>query len=614
MSVLRSAFRSLSFRTVCALWSVLFIAAMLQVRAFHEFFSWDAMGYYAYLPATFLHGDPTLQDFAWLDAMRLKYGLSSTLYQVSDLPDGHRLVKYPIGLAVTWAPWFLFGHAAALITGHEADGFSTPYQWAVRTGVLVYVLFGLLALRRVLLHRFNERVTASTIVALLLGTNLLAHVVDGLSMVHITNFVLYAGILLFTLRWIGSGSWKDAMALAVLMGLQGLTRASELLCVLLPLLWMWNDGRWRARPWHFVRQWSMVAIVMFLIGLPQFLLWHHVTGHWFVDTYNNAGEGFDLLAPHTFEFLFSFRKGWFVYTPLMMLVVVALFTGLRKRWPASFPPILVFFILSLHLISSWTCWWYASSFGQRAMVGLYPVLAIPLAVVVEYAITQRTWKGRMLLFSILACVVLNIFQYWQYTERILDRSRMTRAAYLAILGRTERVADIDGLLSLDRARAYEEGRPDTTRYARLELPAHLAPVPANGAVALIDTVGAPFPASTLDEASPFTQAWSVPFGAITAHDHLWVEARWRVFIPADMPRASFVTAMQHDGKDYGYQAIDLDTTIIRNGRWNTITTWYLTPDVRNARDLVRAYAWHRGGGAVILAPPHIILHQPIVLP
>ncbi len=615
MSTLRTAFRSWSFRATCLLWTALALWAVTDAHEFRYFFSWDALGYYAYLPATFLHGDPAVQDLAWLDAMRQQYDLSSTLYQVSDLPEGHRLVKYPIGLAVTWTPWFLLGHVAALLTGHAADGFSAPYQWAVRCGVLVYLLIGLLALRRVLLFRFSERVAFLTLSLLLLGTNLLAHVINGLGMVHITNFVLYAGILLYTVRWVERGAWKDALVLAVLMGLQTLTRASELLCVLLPLLWLLADGRWRERPIHYLRQGIAIAGVMFLIGAPQFLLWHHVTGHWLVDTYNNAGEGFDLLAPHTLDFLFSYRKGWFLYTPLMLLTVVALFFLLRRRWWEAFPPIAVFTVVSLYLISSWTCWWYASSYGQRAVVGLYAVLAIPLAVLVEKALLDRRWKGRLLALLLIGCTLLNLFQYWQYTARILDKSRMTKAAYWAVFGRTAPVPDLDDKLLLDRSAAAERGRADSTRYLRMELPTALAAMPWGDQLQRIERADSTtVQAVALGTDRPYTPAWGVPFGALTAHDHVWVEMQWPVMAPEGTPQASFVVTMQHGDADYGYSAVDIDPQVLVPGRWTTITTWYLTPDIRDPRDQVRAYCWHRGGGTIFVAPPRIIIHQPIVLP
>ena len=111
----------------------------------------------------------------------------------------------------------------------------------------------------------------------------------------------------------------------------------------------------------------------------QLFYWKAAVGSYFVDAYFNPGEGFDWSAPHTLQVLFSFRKGWFIYTPLMLIATIAILL-LRKRWPEAFPAVLVFFLVNLYVVSSWSCWWYADSFSSRAMTGSIAVMALPLAV------------------------------------------------------------------------------------------------------------------------------------------------------------------------------------------------------------------------------------------
>ncbi|MBS1940373.1 MAG: glycosyltransferase family 39 protein, partial [Bacteroidetes bacterium] len=200
-------------------------------------FTWDSFGYHLYLPAACIHHDPLLKDLGWVDQARKDHDASGTLYQISTLDNGAHVDKYPMGLAVLWSPWFVAGHWIAGITGQPQDGYSPPYDLAVRIGVWVYLLLGLLALRAVLRSRFSEWVVVYTLLLLFAATNLIDQATVGTAMPHITLFCLYAGILWATLRWTAERRPGRALVLAVLMGLAMLVRPSEGVCVLLPFLW-----------------------------------------------------------------------------------------------------------------------------------------------------------------------------------------------------------------------------------------------------------------------------------------------------------------------------------------------------------------------------------------
>lgn len=106
--------------------------------------SWDAFGYYLYLPATFLHQDLGLSDIGWIHQAVDRYNSTETLYQVGQGPNGEPTFKYSMGLAVLWAPFFALGHGIAWFTNAPQDGFSAPYTSAILMGSMLYVLLGLL--------------------------------------------------------------------------------------------------------------------------------------------------------------------------------------------------------------------------------------------------------------------------------------------------------------------------------------------------------------------------------------------------------------------------------------------------------------------------------------
>lgn len=574
-------------------------------------FTWDSFGYQLYLPAAMIHHDPLLKDLGWVDQTRKDHDASGTLYQISTLDDGAHVDKYPMGLAVLWSPWFVAGHWMAGITGQPQDGYSPPYDLAVRIGVWVYLLLGLLALRSVLRSRFSEWVVVFTLLLLFAATNLIDQATVGIAMPHITLFCLYAGILWATLRWTAERRMGRAVVLAVLMGLAMLVRPSEGVCVLLPFLWR-GEGELSkpfARAWKLRRQWLPIIGVMFLIGLPQFIYWKAATGHWFLDTYNNAGEGFDFLSPHTWPFLFSFRKGWYIYTPLMLVTTAGIWL-LRRHWREAYKPVLVFFLLNLFVLSSWTNWWYADSFGSRAMVGSYAVMALPLAVVLQWAWAGSRFRRAGMAFVLAVCTLLNLFQYWQFKHGIIYSSRMTWAAYKAGFGKTEVPADMEDLLLVYRSYSGDQGRPDSTKYMRVPMPEVAVQLPAADTVLLDTATGQQVHAYRLDGQHPFSPALHIPFHELTAHDHAWIEAEWKVMMTDPGTKGSFVSTFEHGGKNYAYTSEDVEKKNLPANVWTTVRTYYLTPEVRSSKDLFVSYFWLRDTLPLYVGGPVITTFQP----
>ena len=73
------------------------------------------------------------------------------------------------------------------------------------------------------------------------------------------------------------------------------------------------------------------------------IYWKIYAGTFIYDSYQNPGEGLDLMSPHTFSFLFSYQKGWLLYTPLMIFAFMGLIWVRKKKREMLFP--LVLFLL-----------------------------------------------------------------------------------------------------------------------------------------------------------------------------------------------------------------------------------------------------------------------------
>jgi hypothetical protein len=552
--------------------------------------TWDVFGYYLYLPATFIHHDIALQDHAWLDGVMARYEPSATLYQLVDGPDGKRVIKYSAGMAVLYAPFFAVAHLAAHLTGHQADGFSPPYQYIVAFGCLLYALLGLFVLRRVLLHFFSDTWTAALLLLIVFGTNYLQLTAwDGTLLTHTPLFLLYALLLWATIRWHTAPRLRTALLLGATAGLITLVRPSEGLCVLIPLLWLpAGDARWRAK-WTLLRDhWTHVpvAVAAFVVAAsPQLLYWHAVTGRWIFYSYVNPGEGFDFLPPYLVDFLFSFRKGWLLYTPLMVLALAGIPLLLRKQREA-FLAVLVFLLADLWVVSAWSTWWYAGgSFSSRSMVPAYTLLALPLGACLQALCRRTVWRWpAVVLVGML--VLLNLFQTWQWQQRILPKDRVTGPYYRAIFGRTHVPLGADSLLLVERSTSDVEQFTDEARYTMHELCRY----------SFDDRPDSSF---TFTPEVPWTPGPDIPFRDLTAKDHAWLRTTVRLWvgdsIPAEAPPVLVMT-FHHKGKTYQYRTRTWNIPQGTRRTWLPLTMDYLTPEVRSPQDNLKVYVWNEHGG------------------
>jgi hypothetical protein len=259
-----------------------------------------------------------------------------------------------------------------------------------------------------------------------LGTNLLYYATLETAMAHGTLFMLNALLLRLTRQWYQTGQWKYILGLGLTLGLTGLVRPSELLMAGVPVLW--GITSWKSVPQRFLywqKHLGQLAIAVLVFGAVssiQLLFWKTVGGKWMIDFY--PGEHFNFLHPHLVEGLFSFKKGWLVYSPLMTFALLGLFF-LRRDAPEVWLPVLILVLLGIYIIFSWEQWWYGGSFGARPVIGLYPLLSFALA-----SFWQRMIRVKAATLMLVSCLVLlNLVQIRQYSLGILDCCDMTWEKY-----------------------------------------------------------------------------------------------------------------------------------------------------------------------------------------
>ncbi len=386
----------------------------------------DINYYYGYLPATFIEHDPSLK---FLDDTTRNFG---GRYWHLDAPNGGHVFKMSMGMSYLYSPFFFAGHLTALIKNKPADGFSGPYQFFMSLTGLFYMLLGLWFLRKVLLNYFNEKVTAITLLILGMGTNLFFYSVQEGPMTHAPEFFLFSVILFLTILWHKEAKWTTSILLGLVIGLSALIRPTNIIIAIIPFLFNVYSIHSIRGKWQWMLTYYQKLIIMGLCFLlpwiPQFLYWKMITGSWFFYSYIN--ESFFFSNPYILETLFSFRKGLFIYTPVMIFAITGLFS-LKKRLPQFSTSIWIFTIANIYIISSWWCWWYGGSFGLRAYIEMFALWSIPLAIVIEKILMSKKFFQVISVSMIGLLILLNIFQSKQYWDGALHWDGMNYKLYKA---------------------------------------------------------------------------------------------------------------------------------------------------------------------------------------
>lgn len=596
---MKAVLNKISYYTVVAL-TVLLVSFRLATPAKNSL-SWDVMGYYIYLPATFIYHDVTVQNKAWVDDIIEKYKPTATFYQAVKQEDGRWVFRYTGGLALISAPFFFAGHAYAGIAGYPQDGFSLPYQWAMVLGALFYTILGLWLCRKLLLIFFDDKLTALLLLLLVVGTNYFQIAVYAGTMPHNYLFTLYAILLLQTIKWHQNPNTKSALIIGLMVGLIALIRPNELVIIFVPLLWgitglnktIFEKLQLLLKKWQHV---LVLGIGILLGGCVQLIYWKYSTGHWLYYSYQDPGVGFDFKTPHTIDFLFSFRKGWFIYTPLMLLALMG-FYSLWQRNRQLFWGFLAYFVINLYITSSWSVWWYAGgSYSSRSMVSSYGLLLIPMGYFLQSAAKKETlYKWAFTPLLVLLCL-LNVFQMWQFKQGILDGERITKAYYMRVFGKTAVTDEDKKLLLVERSTETIENIPANQKYTRKLLCNLDFEKAQNDDIKHWEPFGYNSKGSLrLDGEKEFAEGVNIKYLDITQKEYAWLRASVRIFVPKENEGGFPLLAMAFHHKDaaYKYRSSEFLNPQLKKGEWNTVTLEYQTPEARNSKDNLKVYVWNR---------------------
>lgn len=403
--------------------NIIFVATILVCLLFYNFygkksytFYGDALGYYLYLPSTFIYHN--LQSIEQLPTdKQIDQSVIHYTQSIPNLnpksPTGYYVNQYTYGVALMELPFFAIAHFYEKVNHLEANGYSSNYMWLIKLSSLFYALMGLILTYKILLFftdSFHALLSTSLI---LLASNLFWFSLYQAGMSHIPLFFLYACLIYTSIKVHQTPRLLYFIVLGFCVGLITVIRPTDILCMIIPLLYNIYNKETFNHKIAFIRTHALkilwAACCFIAVMIPQCLYWKLTTGSFLYYSYGT--QTFNWLHPQVFKGLFSASNGWLIYSPLFFLSVIGIiywrqFKSLALVYCTLFP-------IYIYVIYCWFCYNYINGFGSRPMIHLYALLAVVLAVFLQNVFKSKRIYQLLTGIFLLMCVSVNIAQSMQ---------------------------------------------------------------------------------------------------------------------------------------------------------------------------------------------------------
>lgn len=390
----------------------------------------DGKGYYAYLPAIFIYHDLSFNFFFENQNQDIK----RYFHERFIIKQGDKtIIKTYCGESVLLLPFFAAGCLVQYAYAGEVNGYESIMQFFICIGALFYLALGLFYLRKFLkYYHIEDRIIRLTLVIFVFGTNLLYYTVFHPTMTHVYSFALISMFLYLSKHFIETENKKTIWLVAFVIGLIALVRPVNILVIsITPFLKKENGlSFYFSHIKNNITTWVVALLIAAATASIQLYLNFLQCRKVFAWSYGD--EGFYFLHPHVSDVLFSFQKGLFIYTPVLIIACIGLFFVLKKQ-RSLFLGLALTLVPATYIISAWWKWSYGPGFGLRAFIDWYALFVIPFAFLLN---NIDRMQERFVKLVCLVLVAFNLFQTWQYLWGIIHAEGMTKEKYAYVFFKT----------------------------------------------------------------------------------------------------------------------------------------------------------------------------------
>jgi hypothetical protein len=394
----------------------------------------DGIGYYDYLPSLFIHSD-FVRNNKSINIDSSFYTRINSLNIYNEYKD-KKLNKYPCGTSILQSPFFLYTYFTSVDDDKNLSGYENSFQKTIFHAAIFYLFFGIYFLKKLLeLYHIEKSIISFIQLLIVLGTSLVHYVNIDPAYSHIYSFFSISVFLYFSKMYFSFKKEKYFLVASLILGLIIILRQINVVIIFfIPFLSGSLNVFFEGLKSVFQKRYLLFSGILILISIVsiQCFVWYFQIGEFIVYSYQE--EGFNFLKPELYNILFSYRKGLYVYTPILFIATLSVFwLAFKKRYFLFFSWVFFFSFLS-YLFSSWWCWFYGASFGLRAYIEFYAIFCIPFAIFLNDI--NRILRLFIILISSLT-IPLNLIQAYQYKEFILHWTLMDKEKYWNIFLKTQ---------------------------------------------------------------------------------------------------------------------------------------------------------------------------------
>jgi hypothetical protein len=394
----------------------------------------DGEGYYDYLPSIFIHADIVRKDSSIKKDTALFSRINSLTVYI-DYENG-KVNKYPCGTAILQFPFFAYTYLTTDLKKNSYNGYEPPFHKTIFHATLVYLFLGIFFLKKLMeLFKIKKHIIFFSQLILVLATNVTNYSNLDASFSHVYSLFAITAFFFFVKSYFLFNKLDHFIYACIFLGLIIILRPINVITILFVPFLAGSLSQLKNGITHILFNPKKLVFGVFLIFMVlsiQSTLWYFQTGHFFL--YSYQGESFNFYKPEFMNILFSYKKGLFIYTPVLLFSFLALIWFIYNKKYYLFFTWILFFIFLTYILSSWWSWYYGCSYGLRAYIEFFPIFFMIFAIMLN-EVNLRT-KSVILLLSILT-IPVNIIQTYQYKEFILDWVNMDKDKYWKVFLKTD---------------------------------------------------------------------------------------------------------------------------------------------------------------------------------
>ncbi len=319
------------------------------------------------------------------------------------------ITKYSYGVALLESPFFLVTHAFQKANGQDDSGFSAHYARSIGVAACFWLVAGLFLFSKILEAFLTHWQSFISVLILLTGTNVLYYtIIDG-GMSHVFSFFAFS-LLLYSMKTnYQAATAQNRLLIGISIGLIIIIRPINILFLLMLVAgiatFLFDYLK------VFIKSvFSAATLVpIFLLVIPQNLYWKYAFDNPLVFSYGNEGFS-NLPSPPILEYILSPHNGLLPYGLLWLLFAICTW-AIKEITMKQKAFVLMCFLLTTYLFSSWWNWNYGCGFGCRSMIEYSVLFGLPLMIYIHKA------KNKIPLFAaIIVCIGVNLKLTFSYDQ------------------------------------------------------------------------------------------------------------------------------------------------------------------------------------------------------